>query len=97
MASPVSQTLGVWVVVFILLYGGAMILRNEGDLKAHEFVVYLATFSQVMTPIKALTDSFSGIHSGISAGERVSGLWLDSPHQHTKLCPNRVHHAPSQP
>ena len=74
LASPVSQTLGVLVVVFILLYGGTMILTGQGDLKGGAFVVYLATFSQVMQPIKALTDSFSGIHSGISAGERVLEL-----------------------
>ncbi len=74
LASPVSQTLGVLVVVFILLYGGTMILSGKGDLEASEFVVYLATFSQVMQPIKALTDSFSGIHSGISAGDRVLDL-----------------------
>lgn len=74
LASPVSQTLGVLVVVFILLYGGTMILTGQGSLNGGEFVVYLATFSQVMQPIKALTDSFSGIHSGISAGERVLEL-----------------------
>ncbi|WP_443936973.1 ABC transporter ATP-binding protein [Pedobacter sp. MW01-1-1] len=74
LASPVSQTLGVLVVVFILLYGGTLILSGKGDLGAADFVVYLATFSQVMQPIKALTDSFSGIHSGIAAGERVLDL-----------------------
>lgn len=74
LASPVSQTLGVFVVVFILLYGGGMILSGNSDLEAAEFVIYLATFSQVMQPIKAITDSFSSIHSGISAGERVLDL-----------------------
>lgn len=74
LASPVSQTLGVLVVVFILLYGGAMILTGKGDLEADEFIVYLATFSQIMQPIKALTDLFSGIHNGIAAGERVLEL-----------------------
>jgi len=74
LASPVSQTLGIIVVVSILLYGGSMILRGEGDLEAAKFVVYLATFSQLMQPIKAITDSFSGIHSGITAGERVLDL-----------------------
>lgn len=74
LASPVSQTLGVLVVVFILLYGGGMILTGKGDLEADEFIVYLATFSQIMQPIKALTDSFSGIHNGIAAGERVLDL-----------------------
>lgn len=74
LASPVSQTLGVLVVVGILLYGGVMILNGEGDLSSAKFVVYLGTFSQVMQPIKALTDSFSSIHSGIAAGERVLNL-----------------------
>ncbi|KRT17314.1 antibiotic ABC transporter ATP-binding protein [Pedobacter ginsenosidimutans] len=74
LASPVSQTLGVLVVVFILLYGGTLILSGKGDLKAAEFVVYLATFSQVLQPVKAIADSFSGIHSGIAAGERVLDL-----------------------
>ena len=74
LASPVSQTLGVLIVVFILLYGGTMILKNEGDLEAADFIVYLTAFSQLMQPIKALTDSFSGIHSGIAAGERVLDL-----------------------
>lgn len=74
LASPLSQTLGVITVVFILLYGGTMILNNEGNLEAADFVVYLTAFSQLMQPIKALTDSFSGIHSGVAAGERVLDL-----------------------
>jgi subfamily B ATP-binding cassette protein MsbA len=73
-ASPVSQTLGIFVMVFILLYGGTLILSGNSSLEAGKFVIYLATFSQVMQPIKAITDSFSGIHSGITAGERVLGL-----------------------
>lgn len=74
LASPVSQALGVLVVVFIVLYGGSMILRGQGDLTPSKFLVYIALFSQVMQPIKALTDSFSGIHSGIAAGIRVLEL-----------------------
>jgi len=74
-ASPVSQSLGVLVVVSIVLYGGSLIINGDADaLKPADFVAYIALFSQVMQPIKALTDSFSGIHSGISAGERVLDL-----------------------
>jgi subfamily B ATP-binding cassette protein MsbA len=79
LASPVSQTLGVFVVVFIVLYGGTMILTGQGDLTPAKFLVYIATFSQVMQPVKALTDSFSGIHSGIAAGERVLDLMDTKP------------------
>jgi len=74
LASPVSQALGVLVVVFIVIYGGTMILNGQGDLTPSKFLVYIATFSQVMQPIKAIGDSFTGIHSGITAGERVIEL-----------------------
>lgn len=74
LASPVSQTLGVLVVVCIVLYGGTMILNNQSDLTPAKFLVYIATFSQVMQPIKAIADSFTGIHSGITAGMRVLEL-----------------------
>ncbi|PST84875.1 antibiotic ABC transporter ATP-binding protein [Pedobacter yulinensis] len=74
LASPVSQALGVMVVAFIVLYGGTMILTGQGDLTTTKFLAYIATFSQVMQPVKALSDAFSGIHSGVTAGERVLGL-----------------------
>ncbi|RZK74657.1 MAG: ABC transporter ATP-binding protein [Pedobacter sp.] len=78
LASPVSQTLGILVVSIIVLYGGTLILEGENFLSPSKFLVYIATFSQVMQPIKAISDSFSGIHSGITAGERVLGL-IDTP------------------
>lgn len=74
MGSPVSELLGVLMVAVILLYGGGLVLSGEGDLKASEFITYIAIFSQVMRPAKALTDAFSSIHNGIAAGERVLDL-----------------------
>ena len=79
-ASPVSQSLGVLVVVSIVLYGGSLIiLKDENALNPTDFIAYIAAFSQVMQPVKALTDSFSGIHSGIAAGERVLELIDTNP------------------
>lgn len=74
LASPVSETLGVTMVSFIVLYGGYLIFNNSSDLDAESFIGYIIIFSQVMRPAKALTDSFSNIHSGIAAGERVLEL-----------------------
>jgi len=75
LGSPVSEFLGVLMVATIVWYGGTLILHNQQDaLAASDFIAYIAIFSQVMRPAKALTDSFSGIHSGIAAGERVLGL-----------------------
>lgn len=74
MGSPVSELLGVIMVAIILLYGGHLVLSGEGDLPASEFITYIAIFSQIMRPAKALTDAFSNIHNGIAAGERVLQL-----------------------
>lgn len=73
LGSPVSEFLGVSMVAIILLYGGHLVL-TDGGLEAAEFIGYIAIFSQIMRPAKALTDSFSNIHSGIAAGERVLDL-----------------------
>jgi subfamily B ATP-binding cassette protein MsbA len=78
LASPVSETSGVMVVCGIVLYGGYLILSGDKGLEAPAFISYIALFSQVMRPAKAITDSFSQIHSGIAAGERVLAL-IDTP------------------
>jgi subfamily B ATP-binding cassette protein MsbA len=79
LGSPVSEFLGVAMVSSIVLYGGWLILNGQSDLTGSEFVAYIAIFSQVMRPAKAITESFSSIHSGIAAGERVLELIDEKP------------------
>ncbi|HEU4553855.1 MAG TPA: ABC transporter ATP-binding protein [Chitinophaga sp.] len=74
MASPVSETLGIVMVSGIVLYGGSLVLSNNGSLNAAAFIAYIALFSQIMRPAKAISTSFSNIHSGLAAGERVLAL-----------------------
>jgi subfamily B ATP-binding cassette protein MsbA len=80
MASPVSEFLGVLMVACIILYGGYLILnKHSGNLDAAKFIAYIAIFSQVMRPAKAISDSFTNIHTGIAAGERVLALIDEKP------------------
>ncbi|PWK80209.1 ATP-binding cassette, subfamily B, MsbA [Mucilaginibacter oryzae] len=79
LASPVSEFMGVLMVACIVLYGGSLILSHQSSLTAAAFVGYIALFSQVMRPAKAISDSFSNIHSGIAAGERVLSLIDEKP------------------
>ena len=86
LGSPVSEFLGVLMVATIVWYGGTLILHNQQDaLAPSDFIAYIAIFSQVMRPAKALTDSFSGIHSGIAAGERVLDLIDTKPELTNKV------------
>lgn len=79
LSSPVSEFLGVIMVAIIVMYGGYLVINKESELKAADFIAYIAIFSQVMRPAKALTDSFANIHSGIAAGERVLSLVDEKP------------------
>jgi subfamily B ATP-binding cassette protein MsbA len=79
LASPVSEFFGVSMVAGIVLYGGHLVLNKTSTLSAPEFITYIALFSQVMRPAKAMSDSFSNIHSGIAAGERVLELIDETP------------------
>jgi len=74
LASPVSEFLGVSMVVGIVLYGGALVISNQSELKPEEFILYIVLFSQVMRPAKAISDSFSNINQGLASGERVLEL-----------------------
>jgi subfamily B ATP-binding cassette protein MsbA len=79
LGSPVSEFLGVIMVTIIVLYGGYLVINEDSALDATKFIAYIAIFSQVMRPAKALTDSFSNINSGIAAGERVLELIDNRP------------------
>ncbi|GAB2701410.1 ABC transporter ATP-binding protein [Mucilaginibacter koreensis] len=74
MASPVSEALGVSMVAGIVLYGGYLVINHQSSLSPAAFIGYVAMFSQLMRPVKSISDSFSSIHSGIAAGERVLEL-----------------------
>ena len=74
MASPVSEFLGVLTLSGILIYGGTLVFENHSGITAAGFITYIAAFSQLLRPAKAISDSFSNINQGLAAGERVLDL-----------------------
>ncbi len=78
-ASPVSETLSVTMISCIILYGGYAILHHSSALTGAQFITFIGIFSQLMRPAKSISDSFSNIHSGIAAGERVLALIDEKP------------------
>ncbi|MDO1446118.1 ABC transporter ATP-binding protein [Rhodocytophaga aerolata] len=73
-APPFSEITGILVVSGILLYGGNLILRQDSELTASEFILYIGVFSQVLRPAKAISTLLSGIQRGLTSGERVLEL-----------------------
>jgi subfamily B ATP-binding cassette protein MsbA len=70
-----SEVSGVIVVACILIYGGSMILNNQGvvsgGLQASEFIAFIAIFSQVIRPAKAMVVALANIQRGEASGQRI--------------------------
>ncbi|TAE96871.1 MAG: ABC transporter ATP-binding protein [Runella slithyformis] len=77
-APPFSEFMGISVVAGILLYGGSMVLSEQSDLTAADFVTYIVIFSQVLRPAKEISNAVGGIQRGIASGERILQL-IDTP------------------
>lgn len=71
LASPASQFLGVIVVAGILLYGGSLVLSNNSNLGASDFITYIIIFTQVLNPAKEISRAASSIQRGLASADRI--------------------------
>jgi subfamily B ATP-binding cassette protein MsbA len=78
LAPAFSEASGVFIVACILVYGGSLVLNSEGYLQASSFIAFIAIFSQVIRPAKAMVVAITNIQQGQAAGERILEL-LDKP------------------
>jgi len=74
LASPVSETLGVFAVCCVLFYGGRLVLNDRFSLDATDFLTYIAIFTQVINPLKALSSASYNIQKGAASIERIEQL-----------------------
>lgn len=74
LASPVSETLGVFIVSVILWYGGRLVLSNTSGFEAEWFLTYIALFTQIINPFKNLSTAFYNVKKGSAALERIEHL-----------------------
>jgi subfamily B ATP-binding cassette protein MsbA len=74
LASPVSETLGVMAVCCVLFYGGRLVLSDRFALPATDFLTYIAIFTQVINPLKALSTASYNIRRGAASIERIKHL-----------------------
>ena len=79
LGSPISEFLGVGIVLIIMYYGGSLVLSQESSLEASEFITYLAIFSQIISPAKAFSQAFSGIQKGIISASRIFTILDQKP------------------
>lgn len=72
LASPLSEFMGVLVLSGILFFGGQLVLGgNAGGLTDKGFIMYIAIFTQIINPAKALSTSFYNMQKGSAAIARI--------------------------
>lgn len=71
LASPLSEFLGIAVSVFVIWYGGKIVLSPDSSLDAAAFILYIMIFTQLITPIKAISTALYNIQKGAASIERI--------------------------
>lgn len=74
LASPLSEFLGIAVSVFVIWYGGRIILSPGSSMDAAIFIVYITVFSQIINPIKALSTAVYNVQKGAASIERIEQI-----------------------
>ncbi len=74
LASPVSEVLGVTVFVVVLWFGGKMALEGSGSVTPSGLIAYLAIFSQLIQPSKAITTGYFNLQKGMASADRVDEI-----------------------
>ena len=74
LASPLSEFLGVTVVMIILIFGGLQVVSGTGNLSAPLFIVYIALITQIINPAKNLAAAFANYRRGVAVLERVEEI-----------------------
>jgi len=74
LASPMSETLVLGVLMLILFIGGMMVIDGSSGLTAEGFIGYFAVASQIVPPIKQITLAYNNIQKGIASEERIDKI-----------------------
>lgn len=78
LASPLTEILTVAVVLGVLYYGAALIIRGLGTLHPSEFIGFIILFSQFIAPIKTFSSAVSRIQKANVSYKRIENLLVES-------------------
>ncbi len=74
LSSPLSEFLGISVVVMVLYYGGKLVLENNQSLQAAAFINFVVIFSQIINPAKSLSAAYYNIQKGMASADRIQHI-----------------------
>lgn len=73
-AHPVSEFLGTMMIMFVLWFGGTLILRENSPIDAPSFIFYMVILYSVLNPLKEFARAGYNIPRGLASVERVDKI-----------------------
>lgn len=79
LSSPMSETLGVGVVIIVLYYGSHLVFKSE--ISPEVFFAFIFAFYNVIEPSKSLSNTYFNIQKGMAAAERIEHIMAELDEQ----------------
>jgi ATP-binding cassette, subfamily B, bacterial MsbA len=73
LAAPVSEILGIMIMVGILYFGGNLVL-NKKLLSPEAFIVFLGIFSMIIQPGKNFSNGITSLQRGTASADRIFSI-----------------------
>lgn len=74
LAHPVSEFLGTIMIMFVLWFGGTLILSEASPIDAPTFIFYMVILYSVLNPLKEFARAGYNIPKGLASMERVDKI-----------------------
>ena len=74
LSSPLNETLGAFVLVCIVWFGGGMILDHETNLTGGKFITFIVVFSQLLRPIQGIASSIGFLNKTKASQDRINEI-----------------------
>ena len=77
LSSPLNETLGAFVLVCIVWFGGNMILEMKGlssTISGGEFITFIIVFSQLLRPIQGIATSIGFLNKTKASIDRINEI-----------------------
>ena len=74
LASPMSEFLATIAMMFIMVYGGSLVLSGSDRLDGENLIFFLIIFSQIIVPARSLTTAWFNVQKGMASVDRIDQL-----------------------
>ncbi|MFI5141215.1 MAG: ABC transporter ATP-binding protein [Bacteroidia bacterium] len=74
LSSPLTEVIVTAILMLIMYIGGRMVMSEDGSLSASSFITYIIIASQIIPPVKQITQAYNSIQKGVASEERINKI-----------------------